>query len=380
MRKKFLDILNRIAKSQIDDTTDPVDNNNPTVLQGACCTETWGGEVQCRPLNIEIPPNKDPQLYIEAFCEGDFGRPGEPGVDNNTSKRGVFTPGATCNDINCYEVLGIEQPGPSGPTGPGSESCKSLCRRTMEDCIEEHSIRLGCPPTRSLFSLQNCLRDKYRDCLAETDPLTAFPRYGIMRDPKDYFVARCRCDIEYGEILLEASNIVHCYKNEVGSCITQEESCREKLNEVQDSFLRIMNKASDAPNCKLLLELWGDPDNFPTDLDEQCKILKRLVDRITKDFDKSNNAALNECLDSKDRYDHCGRCQCGKDHVQRKEFFDYGLCQHSHRVGCISDSELEECEPDLSCFRRPEECNRRTREDCILCGRGAGQPTIGPRR
>ena len=385
MKKTFYDILNKIAKSQIDD-------EGPIVLQGACCQETWGGQVICTEFNYEIPANRDPQLYV-AICEGPHPSPLEnPAVNNNSPKRGIFTEGAFCADddpnapgpqVNCYEVLGMEEPGPSGPDRPevDGESCTSICNRTMKDCIRQESIRVGCQSTQSADTLKRCFLDKYRACLAEKDPLIVEPPY---QEPCDYYFARCDCDKAYISDMTDSYlRIRRCYRNKVGDCLEREDSCQKKLDNLDRSFVRTLDSfmegdTGDGPNCDTYEQLCSDID--PTDLAAKCRNAKNAVRKITRDFDKSNNSALTECLASKDRNDHCGRCQCGKDHFQRKKNFDYQMCLHMHSLGCIDNAALARCEPDFTCFSRPEDCNGiRTKRDCKDCREeGGGQQPSGP--
>jgi len=369
MKKTFYDILNKIAKSQIDD-------EGPIVLQGACCQETWSGQVRCTEFNYEIPANRDPQIYV-AICEGPHPSPLEnPAVNNNSPRRGVFTPGATCDDVNCNEVLGIAEPGPSGPDRPeiDGESCTSICSRTMKDCIRQESIRIGCSPTTSTESLKRCLFNKYKACLAEKDPLVVEPPY---ENPCDYYFAKCDCDQDYRNSLYESyKRIGNCYRQKVGDCLEREDGCEKKFANFERNMGRTISRF-DSPNCEMYEQLCSDID--PTDLAAKCANAKNAVGRITRDFDKSNSLALRECLDSKDRNDHCGRCECGKDHLQRKEIFDYQMCQYKHSIGCIDNAALARCEPDFTCFSRPEDCKGiRTKADCKECREQGGQNPSGP--
>ena len=376
MKKTFYDILNKIAKSQIDNTTDPIDNDNSTVA--ACCQVTWGGEVKCTTVTFDDTPGSFEMRKL--LCEGP--PDGHPApwdnrrVNNNSPRRGTLTVGSTCDEVDCYGVLGIYEPEPSGPDRPevDGESCTSICSRTMKDCIRQESIRMGCSPTTSADSLKRCLLDKYKACLAEKDPLVAEPPY---ENPCDYYFAKCDCDKVYRSSLYESyERISNCYRQKVGDCLEREDGCQKKLANFERSFGRAIN-SFDLPNCETHEQLCSDID--PTDLAAKCRNAKNVVTKITRDFDKSNSKALNECLDSKDRNDHCGRCECGKDHLQRKEIFDYQMCLYKHRIGCIDNAALARCEPDFTCFSRPEDCNGiRTRTNCKECREQGGQNPSGP--
>jgi len=379
MKKNLYDILNKIAKSQIDDTTDPVDNDSPFILQGACCVETWTGQVDCRPVNVEVPANRDPQQYIEYFCERPLAQPGDPGVTGNHPKRGVFTPGATCDEVDCYEVLGMEEPEPSGPSGPeiDGESCKSICAKAMGDCVEQQSIYFGCTPTKSISVLMECLLREHQACLAEKDPFTVQPPY---QSPCDYYSAKCSCEEEYiRKLELLESKMTNCYETKVGQCIMApdiEEECIRKLESMQRK-IRSKIDSFKSTNCDLHERLCFDFD--PTNLRAKCKNAKTAVSRITRDFERSNKDAAGQCLRSKDRNDHCGRCQCGKDKYQRSKIFKYQMCQYMHSIGCIDNAELAKCEPDFTCFSRPEDCpGISTKQDCKKCREEGEQNPSGP--